>query len=226
MYTSANRRFRPMKLRRSSFTLIELLVVIAIIAILAAMLLPSLSRARFQARVSSCINNVHQWMTTMHMYGDDNDGMLPANYGGINPFDINPRMHNGLEDYGLKDKELLKCPARDFDSYDVINTASGYHPAYGYWARRPPTARQIPLYAAAPDRLHDNQNLDRPIVADGIFFAKGSVLPWGPPPWDWGLPHGGFGYRSLTHGYLDGNVAVIPWANAKLRYVSNADNYY
>jgi prepilin-type N-terminal cleavage/methylation domain-containing protein len=211
---------------RKVFTLIELLVVIAIIAILAALLLPSLSRARFQARVSSCIGNVHQWMTAMQMYGDDNDGMLPANYGGINPFDITRSMHDGLAEYGLKDDELLKCPARDFDSYDVVNTRAGYHPAYGYWAKRPPTARQIPLNVAAPDRLHDTENLDRPIIADGVFFKKLTLLPWGPPPWDWGMPHGGFRYDSLTHGYLDGHVAVVPWANAKLRYVSNADNWY
>ena len=214
-----------MKAHRT-FTLIELLVVIAIIAILAAMLLPSLSRARMQARVSSCVNNVHQWMMAMHMYGDENDGMLPANFGGINPFDIHPNMHNGLAEYGLKDKELLKCPARDFDSYDVINPTGHYHPAYGYWARRPPAATQIPHNIAAPDRLHESENLDRPIVADGIFFKKLTVLPWVPAPWDWGMPHGGFSYTSLTHGYLDGHVEVIPWIDAKLRYVSNADNYY
>ena len=213
---------------RRTFTLIELLVVIAIIAILAAMLLPSLSRARMHARISSCVNNVHQWMTAMHMYGDDNDGQLPANFGGINPFDIQRDMHYAMEEYGLKDKHVLKCPARDFDSYDAINrpTAWHFHPSYSYWSRRPPTATQIPHNVAAPDRLHESQNLDRPVVADGTFFAKGTLLPWDDGLWDWGMPHGGFMYMSLTHGYLDGHVAVIPWADAELRYVSNADNYY
>src|SRR4051812_32240613 len=63
---------------RGGFTLVELLVVIGIIALLVAMLLPALRKARQSAITASCLSNLRQIGMAFHMYANENHGWLPS----------------------------------------------------------------------------------------------------------------------------------------------------
>ena len=113
--------------RQSGFTLIELLVVIAIIAILAAMLLPALSSAKFRARCVNCTSNYRQWGIVANMYVGENHGMLPTfamTGSALNPWDVSLNMVPGLATYGLT-IPMWFCPVRSTEYNDA--DAGFYH---------------------------------------------------------------------------------------------------
>ena len=98
--------------RKQKFTLIELLIVIAIIAILAAMLLPSLSRARGVAYQAACMNSMKQLGLSTASYIDDYNGLLKTyNYDGTNEQTWSDFiLFNGIMDTTNKEQKVLLCP--------------------------------------------------------------------------------------------------------------------
>jgi len=90
-----------------AFTLIELLVVIAIIAILAAMLLPALARAKESGKRIVCLNNIKQLSMAAQMYLGDNQGAYPPRFGG----GTSSRWPDKFFDNYGKNVKLLVCPS-------------------------------------------------------------------------------------------------------------------
>lgn len=94
--------------RENAFTLIELLVVIAVIALLMAILLPALARARRQAKAAACQSNLRQWGVIFFLYNEDNDGKFPRRQHFF--------LHAGaawpytLRAYYPDSNDLLLCP--------------------------------------------------------------------------------------------------------------------
>ena len=110
------------------FTLIELLVVLMIIGALTAILVPTLSRAKENAKKTKCLSNVRQLQIALQLYADSNDGRVPSR-----EYEEGAVWVDRLEPY-YTNRKLLHCPTdkKDVDQSYLLNGFTDYFAMNSY----------------------------------------------------------------------------------------------
>jgi len=166
---------KGLNIKRKAFTLIELLVVIAIIALLLAILMPSLKKAKEMGQRAVCLSSIRQLTLSWRMYANDNDDLIPAanvgvsKYGWIakegikgTPEEQIESIQNGVLFPYVETIDIYTCPTAKKDevrSYSVVSSMNtGKKPEKGT------------IYK----KLSKVRNRDSMLV----FVCEGKLTPW------------------------------------------------
>jgi prepilin-type N-terminal cleavage/methylation domain-containing protein len=241
--------------RRHGFTLIELLVVVAIVSILLAIILPSMSQARAQARRVQCSSNLAHLGKAFHMYAADNRGraMPPAypddwpvtywwgtdNESGV---DHTRGFTYSYLDSDLRERSVYECPNQPQGSYTIqqgtsgqVTSTYGYN---GYFLCPPLTPGWGPWIRKRPWQV-----LDTMPETQRVFVFADTMIDWGgelknavllDPPFTfrrrgWNLnpfPTSSFRHELLTIAVFgDGHAAPRPLAGGRITSAEFAIGY-